>query len=264
VDRGRRARTVARHEDPGTRRASRTGVGGAIPHGWAVLAVVLALMALVAAISAAPGGGVQTAGRQGRTAAARDRSRGASRTPAPAAGTGPAAATGGGPGAGTGFESSRSPELSPVAKTAAQGLPITASAPPSAGSAGLPIPTGPVPSIPTGVPAPVAAVGTSPVPQPATPATQTDPGYLQYPDDVSAQYQYPASGSGVTAAATWAGTASLSLSVSCPGVQQSRSGPSGLQVGVTGGTGECTITLAELQPLQTAVSYSMTIGPGAA
>jgi hypothetical protein len=89
-------------------------------------------------------------------------------------------------------------------------------------------------------------------------ATQSDPGNLEYPDNVSAAYPVEAVTAGVSVTATWVGASALSLSVDCPDGTQSRSGPSGLTVASTG-TGDCVVTLSEPPATNETVSYSLTI-----
>ena len=260
------AGAIARHPDPDPPRPA--GIGGAVPRGWAVLAVVLALMALVAAVSAGPRDRVLVARRAPRTTADRVPSPGGSRprsvTTRGRGRTGAAVPAGARAAVGRARVSASPTDLPSAPGAVTEGLPIVASA--SAGSSGQPAATGPAASAPPTTPTAAttaSAAGTPPAQPPATGTAQTDPGYLQYPDDVSARYQYPEGPSGLTAAVTWAGSSTLSLSVTCPGGQQSRTGPSGLQVDVAAGAGECTVTLAEPQPVAGAVSYSLTIGPGA-
>ena len=118
----------------------------------------------------------------------------------------------------------------------------------------------------TAAPAPEGPPG-----QPVTPATlpalgapsaggggpsSSQPGNLEYPDNVSATYPL-ASGGGVAASATWTGAPALELSVDCPGGQAVRTGPSGLTVSVAGPAGACTVTLAEPPGVEATVAYTL-------
>jgi hypothetical protein len=108
-------------------------------------------------------------------------------------------------------------------------------------------------------PDPGGAVDATDVSAPST----TDPGYLDYPDDVSATYSLDAAGP-VVATATWTGAADLTLSISCPGRQDQQTGPSGLSVSVgaataTAGSDSCAVTIDEPAGTQATAAYSLAI-----
>jgi len=94
------------------------------------------------------------------------------------------------------------------------------------------------------------------------PAARTDPGNLVYPDNISASYPVPAGG-GVTATATWSGSPTLSLGLTCPSGHVARSGPSGLSISLpvpAGAPGMCTVSISETPSLPGTVSYVLVIG----
>ena len=88
-------------------------------------------------------------------------------------------------------------------------------------------------------------------------------GNMVYPT-VSATYP-AASGGVVTAEATWQGTASLELAISCPGgLSTTRSGPSGLSVSLDDSgpsAGTCQVTLSLPPGVTATVSYTLSITP---
>jgi hypothetical protein len=106
---------------------------------------------------------------------------------------------------------------------------------------------------------PTAPAGTS-----TGSTTQIDPGYLTYPDDVSAGYPVSTSAA-LTATATWSGAPDLSLSTSCPGRKGQQSGTTGVSVSVpaatpaVGGSDTCSVEIAEPTTAEATVSYSLTI-----
>jgi hypothetical protein len=83
------------------------------------------------------------------------------------------------------------------------------------------------------------------------------PGNLGDPY-TSAAYQLSTTGGEVSSTATWSGTPTLSLEVSCTGATKSLSGSSGLYVSVDAQAGSCTITLAEPTGDEVSVSYTLT------
>jgi hypothetical protein len=87
--------------------------------------------------------------------------------------------------------------------------------------------------------------------------SQTWPGNLGAPY-TSATYQVTTTGGEVSAQASWSGTPTLTLEVSCGGATKSLSGGSGLYVAVDGGAGSCAITLSEPAGVSVAVSYTLT------
>jgi hypothetical protein len=86
--------------------------------------------------------------------------------------------------------------------------------------------------------------------------TESWPGNLDDPY-TSASYQLSTTGGEVSASATWSGTPTLSLEVTCAGATNTQSGPSGLYVSVDATAGSCTITLAEPAGTETSVSYTL-------
>lgn len=86
--------------------------------------------------------------------------------------------------------------------------------------------------------------------------TQNWPGNLGDPY-TSASYQLNTTGGEVSASATWSGTPTLTLQVTCAGATNSQSGPTGLYVSVDAGAGSCTITLSEPTGTGATVSYSL-------
>jgi hypothetical protein len=111
-----------------------------------------------------------------------------------------------------------------------------------------------------GSPAPIPnAPGSSASAVGPSPKTQTDPGNLEYPDNVSAQYSFSAVASGLRASATFSGATALTLAIDCPDAQQSMTITNGSAVEVAG-SGACVITLSELTSDPATVSYSLSIG----
>jgi hypothetical protein len=94
--------------------------------------------------------------------------------------------------------------------------------------------------------------------------TGTHPGRGSI-DAPATTVSFPAAGGGpVAAQATWTGTVTLELEISCPGgVSVTRTGTSGLSVEVddSRGTGECTVTLAVPPGARADVSYTLVIDP---
>jgi hypothetical protein len=86
--------------------------------------------------------------------------------------------------------------------------------------------------------------------------TESWPGNLDDPY-TSASYQLSTTGGEVSASATWSGTPTLSLEVTCAGATNTQSGPSGLYVSVDATAGSCTITLAEPAGTEASVSYTL-------
>ncbi|MHB8221172.1 MAG: hypothetical protein ACYDHU_12765 [Acidimicrobiales bacterium] len=234
-----------------TRRQSRHETGRANP--WAVLAVVLALMALVASLSAT---------RHGVTSPVRSapaRSAPARSAPARSA-----------PARRSGSRSPATAEAQSPAGSLAASTDIAQVSMPSGGQEPGAHPTSSPSTTVTVSPSTPGAPQTTPGTVPAVPAVatadRTDPGNLVYPDNISASYTAPAAG-GVTATATWSGSPTLSLTVTCPSGHASRSGPSGLSVSEpvpAGAPGTCTVSLAETPSVPSTVSYLLAIGTSGA
>ncbi|HVX20270.1 MAG TPA: hypothetical protein VHB02_02870 [Acidimicrobiales bacterium] len=238
------------------------------PHWWAVLAVALGLMAVVATVSRAgghtPRRGVAEGG-QHRTAPS---------GPVPGGGpdddggtAGPAA----GPGTGAATATGEPVETATTVPTSAS---VRSASTRSASSAGDPAGVDGA-----GSPGPAAAaVGTTASVGPPVPTTtttgaagatsttttvpgQTFSGYLASPDDISASYDTTGSGV-VTATATWSGASTLTLSISCSDRTTNEMGPSGISISLPGGAGgdtACSVTLAEPPSAEGPVPYSLSI-----
>ncbi len=89
-------------------------------------------------------------------------------------------------------------------------------------------------------------------------ATQNWPGNLDNPY-TSSSYQLNTTGGEVSASASWSGTPTLNLEVTCAGATNSQSGSTGLYVSVDAGSGSCTITLSEPTGTGASVSYSLSV-----
>jgi len=201
------------------------------PHWWAVLAVSLALMALVAATAAshpsrsrarAPEAAV-TSTTQGSPDPATDSPHAVSPAPPPAAGDTTFART----------------ALTPPSSTPDTTSGTTTSVPETTTTAG-------------------SGDGTSPLQSSAHALTQQ--GYLQPPDDSSADYPFTASGP-VRVSASWPTTTNLSLSVTCPSGTETADGSLTVTVMLPTAAGNCQATLSESDTETATVSYSLTIGP---
>lgn len=125
----------------------------------------------------------------------------------------------------------------------------------------------------SGAPAPVMATVTTATPASvtSTPPPSFAPGHEQTTswsgtlDDpfTSANYPVTTEGGVVSATATWSGTPTLTLKVTCPGAKQTRRGTSGLYVSATATAGTCSIILAEPPGVGATVSFSLaTTYPG--
>lgn len=256
-------RDLVRRREPGAR------VVAGRPRWWAVLAVLLALMALVASLTS----GSPAASRTGAAAGAipaRHSRRGAgvavgrpsgqAERHAPSPSGDPATAGAAVPtsvgsrqatsGSGTGDAATATPAPSTYPSSprpSSEALPAT--------TARAALPTTP------------AATSTATTVATSTPAASGEPtgsevGNLTYPDNVSALYSFPGTGP-VEATATWSGTPELTLSISCVGRTSTRTGTSGLSVSVpqavSGTTGTCTVSLTEPTGVRAQVSYSIDV-----
>jgi hypothetical protein len=252
-------------EDPRGRGKADSGAGR--PRWWALLAVSLALMALVASLTT----GSPPTPRAGAGAAAH-RSSGGGGTPVRRP-----------DGTGTG---SRRPQDGAITEAGATGAPGARPSPGTGGSvSGGPGPsTTPPPSRGSTEPVTVTPTSTAPFTTTTSGATSTagtatvtttttsptastrsEVGNLTYPDNVTALYSFPGAGP-LEATATWAGGAVLTLSVVCPGRRTTRTGGSGLSVSVSQGTqgdgGTCTVSISEATTLRAEVSYSIDVRGG--
>ncbi len=253
-----------------SRREQRTH-GTDRPRWWAVLAVALALMALVASVTAAnsarrgTGPWRNSIGRSsiGRTSIRRPAHAGApdGRSDDTTTTVGQDGSTAGALGA-TG-----SGAVAAAADSASD--PVVSTSSSSSGSAQpVPAPVGTTSRTstagsPSAEPASTTTTTTDAESGSAGPTTTTDPGFLAYPGNVSASYPVTAAGP-VSASASWTGSSDLSLSVSCPGRQDQKTGPSGLSVAIgaaaaTTGAADCTVVIAEPVGTEATVSYSLTI-----
>ena len=221
---------------------------------WAILAVTLALMALVAAVS------FSTGIPSGRSA-----SLGAHLPPTtpPPSKSLPASTTTPDQGSTPSVPQSTTTPIgrstqTPLSPTIFDHPPTETSSDTGAGTAGPSTDSAPPTSAsPTDsvVPAPPAVTTTT------APTVHTYSGNLEYPDNVSASYQV-AGGGKVTATANWTGAATLSLAVACPSGTSSTSGVSGISVSFTDAPGDnspCSVTLAEPLSEESVVSYSLAI-----
>ena len=233
------------------------------PVWWAVLAVALGLMALVAAMSFAGRTGptrVADAGHERRgTSASTTVVRPTSGGPAqPSSTTGPATEPTTAP-PGTGRSAAVPPTTAPLTSRGTAGPTTGTTLGPTDGTGGSPVTT---------ISSPADSSTTSPATSPpemttttTVPAVQTFAGYLAYPDDVSATYQ-TAGGGIVSAAATWTGTPTLSLTITCTSQHVSRNGESGISLAVTDDHSAgvpCNVTLAEPPSEEGTVSYSLSV-----
>ncbi len=228
---------------------------GANPRWWVLLAVVLALMALVTAASARSGRPRLSASRPARPAAAPEPARLPLVAPTSAVPALPESGAQAGPSAAP----------AETASDVGAAAPVIAATPTPAPAFPAPTVT-PTSAVPTPAPqAPLTSTTSTTTPTAGT----TFPGYLQSPDNVSAQYQTTATGP-LTATATWSGGATLTLSASCPGGQRALTGPSGVTVSIVDPSGSsaaapvsCTVTLSEPSDEATTVSYTLTVDHGA-
>jgi hypothetical protein len=249
---------VPRTDNP-TGRPGTAGDYRGRPVWWAVLAVALGLMALVAAMS--------FAGRTGPTRAA---DAGHERRATPAS-TAVAPPTGGRPAQplpttvsttapmtpplGTGTSAAAPPTTAPSTPRGTVRPTTGSTLGPTGGTGGSPVTT---------VTSPADSSTTSPAEMTTTttvPAVQTFAGYLAYPDDVSATYQTGGGGT-VSATATWTGTPTLSLTITCTSQHVSRNGESGISLAVTDDYSAgvpCNVTLAEPPSEEGTVSYSLSV-----
>lgn len=244
--------------------------GRRAPKAWALLAVTLALMALVAAVSTAS-----------RPAKSRHPSAGNALPTSPPGGTDPLE-----PGTTKPPPSSGSPRTNPQAAEGAGGTAAAASTGPGVGDGGPESASPPVAPTSSGTPTQPVTTGTAapaestvgPVPGTVAPLAATSttvavsppypgPGNIVWPT-VSASFAAPGGGA-VTAGVSWTGGETLELMVACPaGPSATRAGPSPLSVSLSdvGGGGTCTVTLALVSATvaDPPVSYTLSIRPAPA
>jgi hypothetical protein len=206
------------------------------PHWWAVLAVSLSLLALVAARSADPRSTHGHVGRSHATAALGTRS---SLSPPV-----------------TGGHTSTVDTAAPAPTVTTSTTTTTVATAPvvSSGSSSVrPAATHTSSSTTTTV-----ATSTAPAPPPVP--TETYTGDLQQPDDSQATYSFTGSGP-MQVSVSWSGPYTLSLSVSCPSGTQNQEGASAFTVVIPDGTGACVTTVRETQMQYNEIPYTLTIGP---
>lgn len=245
-------------------RGGKAGSEAGRPRWWALLAVSLALMALVASLTTGSpstprtgagaavhrprGGGGATGGRSSV-----DGTRTDSRPPEDEAtaeagtpgspGARPSLGIGGSPSGGAG------PSTTPSPTEGSTAGPVTVT----------PTSTAPFTTLASGTTSAAVTTTTSPA------STRSEVGNLTYPDNVSALYSFPDPGA-LEATATWTGGAELTLSVVCPGRTTTRTGGTGLSVSVSQGTsgdgGTCTVSISEPTTVRAEVSYSIDVHSG--
>jgi hypothetical protein len=233
------------------------------PHWWAVLAVALALMALVAASAT----GNRVGSRSGRDAGGVHRE--ASRTTTTTS-SGPGSANASGSAAGP-SPGTASGSTSGTAKSTGAGPTVSTALPPasaaggsSAGDAGTTL-TGTGVGTTTTAPVTTTTIATSDPGVGSSPTKSsthevTEQGYLAPPDDAEVDYPFSASGSD-TVSATWSSPVSLDLTVTCPDADRTLSAVSSVTIVLPDAQGSCQAVLSEPADEDATVTYSLTIGP---
>jgi hypothetical protein len=203
------------------------------PHWWAVLAVALSLMALLAATSSS-GPGVTRPGHHGVAL-----NPPAPQTPAHGAPLGSTTTTTTAASAAHDLGSpSAGHALGPTAV-------VSALQPATATTTTTSVTTTTVGS----------GVGSGPSPQ-----TRTQQGYLQPPDNTSAMYTFTADGP-TQVSVSWATADTLLLSVTCPSGTVNEQGSSSVTITTADTSGQCQATLSEPASDSSTVSYDITIEP---
>jgi hypothetical protein len=210
------------------------------PHWWAVLAVSLSLLALVAAATSdhSNGRGDKTASRGGQAA--------------PHAPTSPPTST-------PTTTTTTLPTTPPRAVTPTTSAPTVASVNAAGTTRVVTKASITAPATTTTTTAP-AAKGSAIGAAPAQPAPQTLTGDLQQPDAASANYAFTGSGA-MRISVSWSPTTTLSLFVSCPDGSQTAEGASSVAVVLPDANGACELTLKEALVQYNVVSYTLTIAP---
>jgi hypothetical protein len=212
------------------------------PHWWAVLAVALALLALVAAATA--NHPTSSGHRRSALSVRRHQAAPPPASPTTTSTTVPQTTT-----------TTVTPSTSPVV-------------PPSGAARGNDVGSRPstasIPTTTTTTPLATAAstgLGAAPT-QPAGPVATntTKSGSLQQPDDAFASYVFTGVGS-MTVSVTWTYATPLSLAVTCPGGSDTKGGPSTITVVIPNAGGDCGIMLKETLVQYDAVDYVLRIGP---
>ena len=223
------------------------------PHWWAVLAVALSLLALVAAVASQHPGPLGHRRDAATTPAGHRRKTVTQPTSpptttttlaiAPRLGTPTTSATGGSP-IGPGDN----------AGTAARRLVTAAATTPATTTTTTTTPS----TLATTTTTSTGSDAAAPV-QPSAP-TQTWTGALQQPDDPAAGQPFTGAGPRQVSA-SWAPAVTVSLTVTCPSGAQTKEGSSNIVMVITDATGACDFTLKEMVVQYDAVTYSLSIGP---
>jgi hypothetical protein len=216
------------------------------PNWWVILAVSLALMALLVATSGSSPHPVRRGGA-------------------------PASATAGGPHRGDAAHGQGGPTgvQANAASTSTTSVPPPAPVTPttsgpsllSTGSpdAGTPPATGPSITTTTGATTTTTTAGPA-ASQPAD-RMQTQ-GYLDPPLQTSNGYGFTGTGA-MQISVLWSGTTYLTMSISCPNGNQNVGGTSAMEASLPDATGDCRATVSEPSSETAALTYTITIGPGA-
>jgi len=97
-------------------------------------------------------------------------------------------------------------------------------------------------------------------PTPASsPGARSYTGYFEYPQNVSTRLDYDGLNGSISASATWAGDATLELSVDCPSISKSTSGPSGISVFLRTDDSTCTTELIDVTQSPGTISYVLVL-----
>jgi hypothetical protein len=208
------------------------------PHWWAVLAVSVSLLALVAATSDHPNPPGNE--RVAHSAAANPRKARSTALP-------PTTTTTAVPGQGPGTVTPPSSPSVPTTTGTTEGAQVMAR------QSSATTTTTSTTTSPTGG----SNVAATPV---QTVATVERVGDLQQPDDASASYQFAGAGSmQVSASSTL--TIPLLLTVTCPLATLSKQGSSTISVVIPNADGPCDVVLKEIVVQYVAVPFTLTIGP---
>ena len=208
------------------------------PHWWAVLAVAVSLLALVAA----------TAGHRdapGERATAPDKPekqhQGTSTAPTPASTT-----------------TTSAPEPGPSTVTPPTSPPLAPTSVPTEGSREVVVRSSTSPTTTTTTTAPAAGASVAAAIQPTPPIVI--PGDLQQPDDASATYTFTGAGSMLISVSSTS-SVPLLLTVTCPAGPVDGAGSSLVSVVVPDATGPCVAVVKETVVQYVAVPFTLTIGP---
>jgi hypothetical protein len=211
------------------------------PHWWAVLAVSLALLALVAA---ATSDRPTTSGHR-RSALSAQRHQAAPPPPSPTT------------------TSTTVPQTTTTTVTPSTSLVVPPTGAARENDVSSHPATAPAPTTTTTTPVTTAAsTGRAAPTQPSGPVatSTTDSGSLQQPDTAFASYVFTGVGS-MTVSVTWTYATPLSLTVNCPGGSNTKVGTSTISVVIPNAGGDCGTTLKETLVQYDAVDYVLTIGP---